>query len=135
MTSELRKEVLTLLKLFQNVLAVSDVMVACETETRRVIKISRYACLLEKEAINSVLKERLKYIININRYVQVGKREGRGVGRICYSSALRLSTLPHARSGMTHRRGTGVGRASRDGEEARGRQVEAKEDYVGPVEV
>lgn len=55
--------------------------------------------------------------------------------RVCNSSALRLSTLSHARSGMTHRSGTGVGRVSGDGEEARGRQVEAKEDYVGPVEV
>lgn len=66
---------------------------------------------------------------------KVGKGEGRGARRVCNSSALRLSTLPHARSGMTHGSGTGVGRVSGDGEEARGRQVEAKEDYVGPVEV
>lgn len=57
------------------------------------------------------------------------------MGEVCNSSALRLSTLPHARSGMTHGSGTGVGRVSGDGKEARGRQVEAEEDYMGPVEV
>lgn len=66
---------------------------------------------------------------------KVGKREGRGAGRVCNSSALRLSTLPHARSGMTHGSGTGVGWVSGDTEEARGRQVKAKENYMGPVEV
>lgn len=119
------KEILALLKLFQNALAVSAVTVACEAKTRLVIKISSYACLLEKQAIKTVLKGRLKYIININR-CKVGKREGRGAQRVCNSSALSLSTLPHTRSGMMHRSGTGVGRVSGDREEARGRQVEAK---------
>lgn len=36
---------------------------------------------------------------------------------------------------MTHGSGTGVGRVSGDTEEARGRQVKAKENYMGPVEV
>jgi len=66
---------------------------------------------------------------------KAGKGGGRGARRACNSSALRLSTLPHARSRMTHGSGTGVGPASGDGGEARGRQVEAKEEYVGPVEV
>lgn len=65
---------------------------------------------------------------------KVEKGEGRGAGRVCNSSALRLSTLPHTRSGMTHGSETGVGWMSGDREEARGRQVESKEDYVGPVE-
>lgn len=74
------KEILALLKLFQNVLAVSAMTVACEAETRRVIKISSYACLLEKQAIKTVLKGRLKYIININRYVQGWKERREGSG-------------------------------------------------------
>lgn len=67
---------LTLLKLLQNVLEASVMMVACEAETRQVIKISSYACLLQKQAIKTVLKQRLKYIININRYVHGWKVKG-----------------------------------------------------------
>lgn len=53
--------------------------VACETGTSLVIKISSYACLLEKQAIKTVLKGRLKYIININSCAQGWKREKRGL--------------------------------------------------------
>lgn len=70
-----------------------------------------------------LLKGRWKFIININRC-----KVGKGVGGVCNNSALRLSTLPQARSGA------GVGRVSGAGKEARGRQVEAEEDSMGPVE-
>ncbi|KAI1238809.1 hypothetical protein IHE44_0011899 [Lamprotornis superbus] len=49
--------------------------------------------------------------------------------------ALALSVFNAVRSGMTHGSGTEVGRVSGAGKEARGRQVEAEEDYMGPVEV
>lgn len=82
--------ILPLFTLFQNVLTASAARVACETETRLVIKISSYACLLEKQAIKAVLKGRLKYIININRYVQ-GWKEGReGSGETLRELSIRV---------------------------------------------